>query len=268
MNDNMLNPKYKQCISEYGKLVADVRKICPAPSDCDYLISDDDIMEFMYALKALGQPLAAMQEFDCFNWNDLSEFMSEHEFLEYKAWYFTFYDEWKEKGGMDEALDALDKNTKIIRSNKIDKAFIISMLERVVRSNDDDDKKMKIELIKYEIDLTDNTQMRHKAPVMKEFISLRLPNLAPDADIEKEYDEFEKEAFEKRIMEFSEKNDLNDELLRAILKEYFASKQSITKITLYERFFNKELPPIKRTTTINRILTFIGDMYNKFKQYA
>lgn len=199
MNSDMLNPKYKQYISEYSKLVAGVRKICPTPSDCDYLISDDDIMDFMYALKALGQPLAAMQEFDCFNWNDLNEFMSEYEFLEYKAWYFTFYDEWKEKGGMDAALDALDKNTKIIRSNKIDKAFIISMLKCAALQSGED-RKIDIELIKHEIDLTDNTQLRHKAPIMKEFISLRFPNLASDADIEKEYDEFEKEARQQHLL--------------------------------------------------------------------
>lgn len=199
-----------------------------------------------------------------FNWNDLNEFMSEDEFLEYKAWYFTFYDEWKEKGGMDTALDALDKDSKIVRSDKVDKAYIISMLKGAVLCSGEDREK-DIELIKHEIAHTDNEQMRHKASIMKEFIVSRFPVLAPDADIEKEYGEFEKGAFDTRVNEFSEKHELTAEFVRSVLNKYFADKHSITKIILYEKLADKELPLIKQTTTINSILTFIGDMYEKFK---
>lgn len=221
MNDDLMKTQYEHYISEYGKLAAAVRKICPTPIDCDYLVSDDDIMDFMYALKDLGQPLATIKKFSFFSWNDISEFMSGDEFLGYKAWYFTFYDEMKEKGGMDQTLNALDIELKIIRSDKVDKAYIISMLKCVVLRSGKD-REMDIELIKREIDLTDNTQMRHKASIMKDFIILRFPNLSPDADIE---------------------------------KEYFADRQSITKITLYERLADKKLPNIKQTSAINSVLT-------------
>lgn len=126
-------------------------------------------------------------------------------------------------------------------------------------------EKKNIELIKREIAHTDNEQMRHKAPIMKEFIVSRFPVLAPDADIEKEYEAFEKEAFDTRVNEFSEKHELTAEFVRSVLNKYFADKHSITKITLYEKLADKELPLIKQTTTINSILTFIGDMYEKFK---
>ena len=67
---------------------------------------------------------------------------------------------------------------------------------------------LPIELIKREIDHTDNNQIRNKALIIKEFINSRFPNLAPDADIEKEYEEFEKEAFDTRVSEFSENTTL------------------------------------------------------------
>jgi len=67
------------------------------------------------------------------------------------------------------------------------------------------------------------------------------------------------------VAEFSKKHDLELEFVRSVLNEYFADRQSITKITLYERLSDKNLPLIKQTATINGILTFIGDMYDKFK---
>ncbi len=207
MNNDLAKIHYDHYVSEYGKLAANVRKICSAPSDCEYLVSDDDIMNFMYAFKALGQSLESAKSCSLFDWNDLDGFMNEYEFLEYKAWYFTFYDEMKEKGGMDETLNELSNDSKIVRSNKVDKAYIISMLKRVVLCNGEDREK-GIEFIKREIDHTDNKQMRHKAPIMKEFISIRFSTLAPDADIEKAYGEFENEVFNTRVAEFSKKHDL------------------------------------------------------------
>ena len=264
MNNDLLKKQYDHCVSEYGKLTANVRKICSAPSDCEYLVTDDDIMNFMYAFKALGQSFETVKRYPLFNWNDLNGFMSENEFLEYKAWYFTFYDEMKEKGGMDETLNDLDSEPKIARSFKIDKAYFFSMLERCCLF-ENKDKEKNIELVKRELDITDNEQMRHKAPVMKEFINSRFSDLNPNANVEEEYEAFEKEAFEARITAFSKKHNLDPKFVRSVLNEYFEDKQNINKIVLRERLSDKNLPPIKQTATINSILTFIGDMYNKFK---
>ncbi len=264
MNNDLMKTQYELCISEYSKLAAAVREICPTPKDCDYLISDNDIMNFMNALKAFGQLLASIKEYSLFSWDDLNKFMNEDEFLEYKAWYFTFYDELKEKGGMDATLNALDINSKIVRSNEVDKAYVIDMLKRVsLHSGEDREKDIK--LIKREIDRTDNEQMRHKAPIMKEFINTRFPNFDPNTDIEEEYRGYEKEVFETSIVEFSKKHNLKPEFVRSVVNEYFADRQSITKITLHERLADKNLTLIKQTATINGILTFIRDMYNKFK---
>ncbi len=263
MNNDLAKIHYDHYVSEYGKLAADVRKICQTPSDCDYLVSDDDIMNFMYAFKALGQSLESAKSCSLFDWNDLNGFMNEYEFLKYKAWYFTFYDELKEKGGMDEVLDTLDNCSKIVRSNKIDKAYFFSVLEHLGLL-ENEDKEKDIELAKRELDITDNEQMRHKAPIMKEFINSRFPDLSANADVEEEYEAFEKEAFEARITAFSKKHDLDPEFVRSVLNEYFADRQSINKIVLRERLADKNLPPIKQTAAINSIVTFIGDMYNKF----
>lgn len=264
MNNDLAKIHYDHYVSEYGRLAADVRKICQTPSDCDYLVSDEDIMNFMYAFKALGQSLESAKSYSLFDWNDLNEFMSEDEFLDYKAWYFTFYDELKEKGGMDEVLATLDSGYKIVRSNKIDKAYIISVIKRISLHGGEDREK-NIELLKREIDHTDNKRMRHKAPIMKEFINILLPALAPDADIEKAYGEFENEVFNTCVAEFSKKHDLDPEFVRSMLNEFFADRQSINKIVLRERLADKNLPPIQQAATINSILTFMGDMYNKFK---
>ena len=264
MNDDFKKIKYNHYVSEYSKFVTAVREICPTPSDCERLVSDDDIINFMYAFKALGQSLEAVKRHPLFNWNDLNGFMSEYEFLEYKAWYFTFYDEMKEKGEMDETLKDLDIEPKIVRSFKVDKAYLISMLENFC-SFGEEDREKDIELIKRELDITDNEQMRHKAPVMKEFINLRFSDLNPNADVEEEYEKFEKETFEKSIADFSKNHNLDSEFVRSILNEYFTDKQSINQIVLHKRLADKNLPLIEQTVTINDFMAFIRDMYEKFK---
>ncbi len=264
MNDDLKKIKYNHYVSEYSKFVTAVREICPTPSDCERLVNDDDIINFMCAFKALGQWLESAKMRSHFDWNDLNGFMGEYEFLEYKAWYFTFYDEMKEKGGMDETLKNLDIEPIIARSFKVDQAYLISMLEQIFDKNDEDNEK-DIELVKRELDITDNEHMRHKAPVMKDFINSRFSNLNPDANVEEEYEKFEKETFEKSIAEFSKSHNLDPEFVRSILNEYFADKQSINQIVLHKRLADKNLPLIEQTVTINDFMAFIRDMYEKFK---
>lgn len=93
----------------------------------------------------------------------------------------------------------------------------------------------------------------------------RFANLDPAADVDEEYKVFEKEALENSIAEFSKKHDLNAELVRSVVDEYFADKQSVTKIVLRERLAEKKLPLIKQTAVINEIMAFVRDMYDKFK---
>ncbi len=266
MNDNVLEIEYKHYIFEYGKYAAAVRKICSTPEECSNLISDDEQIDFMRALKPLGRVLASIKESGLFNLSDISSIMSEDEYLEYKSWYFTFYDELKEKAGTEYIIQELDSNNVIARSlEKVNTEYIIRMLKHVGLIDEEEVKEKNIDEIKREIERTDNEQMRHKAPIMKDFINSSFANLDPAADVDEEYREFEKEALENSIVKFSEKHDLDVELVRSVVDGYFADKQSITKIVLRERLAEKKLPLIKQTAVINDIMAFVRDMYDKFK---
>lgn len=265
MNNDVSEIEYKHYISEYGKYAAVVRKICPTPEDCSNLLSDDEQIDFMRALKSLGRVLASIKNSGLFNLSDLNSIMSEDEYLEYKSWYFTFYDELKEKAGTEYIIQEFDSNNVIARSlEKVDTEYIISMLKHVGLL-DEEAKEKNINEIKREIERTDNEQMRHKAPIMKDFINSRFANLDPAADVDEEYRVFEKEALENSIVEFSKRHDLDAELVRSVVDEYFADKQSVTKIVLRERLAEKKLPLIKQTAIINEIMAFVRDMYDKFK---
>ncbi len=265
MNNDVSEIEYKHYIFEYGKYAAAVSKICSAPEECSNLISDEEQVEFMRALKPLGRVLASIKESGLFNLSDINSIMSEDEYLEYKSWYFTFYDELKKKAGAEYIIQELDSDNVIARSlEKVDTEYIISMLKHVGLL-DEDVKEKNIDEIKREIERTDNEQMRHKAPIMKDFINSRFSNLDPTADVGEEYREFEKEALENSIVKFSEKHDLDAEFIRSVVDEYFANKRSVTKIVLRERLADKKLPLIKQTAVINDIMAFVRDMYDKFK---
>lgn len=266
MNNDVSEIEYKHYIFEFDKYAAAVRKICSTPKECSNLISDDEQIDFMRALKPLGRVLASIKESGLFNLSDINAIMSEDEYLEYKSWYFTFYDELKEKAGTEYIIQELDSNNVIARSlEKVDAEYVISMLKHIGLIDEEEVKEKNIDEIKREIERTDNEQMRHKAPIMKDFINSRFANLDSTADVDEEYKVFEKEALENSIAEFSKKHDLEVKLVRSIVDEYFADKQSITKIVLRERLAEKKLPLIKQTAVINEIMAFVRDMYDKFK---
>lgn len=171
-------------------------------------------MDFLLALAPLGRLLVSIKEYSFFDWKDLNEFMSEDEFLDYKAWYFTFYDELRGKDGTDVTFDALSIDSKIVHSNKADKAYIIGMLKHIGLLDNEEVKEKNINEVKREIKRTDNEQMRHKAPIMKDFINSRFANLGPAADFNEEYREFEKDALENSVVEFSKKHYIDTEFVR------------------------------------------------------
>lgn len=50
-----------------------------------------------------------------------------------------------------------------------------------------------------------------------------------------------------------------------MVDEYFADRQSVTKIVHHDRLAEKNLLLIKQAAVINDIMAFVRDMYDKFK---
>ena len=252
-------------MSEYRKQAEAIRKICPTASDCGNLIEEDKQKEFIIIFRMLTKALATMKTFSKFDWADLELFMNEEEYMEYKSWYLTFYDEQKAKtkAGVKTILADIDFSIELVRTDKINVVYVLNLLKEINRK-DKEEMQKSIDLILREIDRSDNEKMRYKSGIMKEFINSRFFDLDPEEDIIKEYEQYEKEVMERDVSEFAKTSGISPDIVLSILNEYFVDERSITKNKIRERLADMQLPLLKQTKLINTIMAFIKDMYDKF----
>ena len=206
-----------------------------------------------------------MKTFSKFDWADLDVFMDEEEYTEYKTWYLTFYDEQKEKrkNGMKTALADIDFSIELVRTDKINVVYVLNLLKEINRG-DQAEMQKNIDLILREIDRSDNEKLRYKNVVMKDFINLRFFDLDPDEDIIKEYEQYEREVMEENVRSFAEENELEIDFVMNIMNEYFVAEVNVTKERIRQQLADKNLPLLQQTKLINRIMTYVKDMYNIF----
>ncbi|MBD5143825.1 MAG: type I restriction endonuclease subunit R [Ruminococcus sp.] len=263
-NDYLLE-SYEYYVTEYRKQVEAICKICATADDCGNLIEEDKQKAFIIIFRQLAKALATLKTFSKFDWNDLDVFMDEAEYIAYKSWYLTFFDEQREKSkaGIRTILADVDFNIELVRTDKINVVYVLNLLKEINR-RDKKEMQMSIDLILREIDRSDNEKMRYKSDIMKAFISFRFFDLDPDEDIVKEYEQYEKEVMESDVNTFAEENGIAPELVLSILNQYFVDERSITKNKIRERLADMQLPLLKQTKLINAIMVFIKDMYDKF----
>ena len=263
-NDYLLE-SYDFYVAEYAKQAEAIHAICQTSDDCGNLIEEDKQKEFIIMFRQLSKALATMKTFSKFDWNDLSDFMSETEYAEYKSWYLTFYDEQKARtqAGKRTILADIDFNIELVRTDKINVVYVLNLLKEINR-RDKEEMQKSIDLILREIDRSDNEKMRYKSAIMKEFINLRFFDLDPETDIVKEYEQYEKEVMERDVTIFAAENDIETEIVMTALTEYFVDEKSVTKNRIRELLAAKEFPLLKQIQLINTVLTFLKTMYNKF----
>lgn len=263
-NDYLLE-SYEYYVREYGKQAEALHAICKTPDDCGNLIDEDKQKEFIIIFRQLSKALATMKTFSKFDWNDLEEMMNEAEYAEYKSWYLTFYDEQKArtKAGQKTVLADIDFSIELVRTDKINVVYVLNLLKEINRK-DKEEMQKGVDLILREIERSDNEKMRYKSDIMKAFINLRFFDLDPNADIVKEYEQYEREVMEQDVCLFAEQNDVEPQIVMAVLTEYFVDEKSVTKNRVRELLAEKKLPLLKQTKLINAILIFVKEMYDKF----
>lgn len=256
---------YEYYVSEYSKQTELLRKICEESDDCGKLINEEQQYEFIILFRQLAKTLSTMKTFSKFEWADIDLFMDEEEYMEYKSWYLTFYDEQKAKAksGVRTILSDVDFNIELVRTDKINVVYVLNLLKEI-NKKDNDEMQKSVDLILREIERSDNEKMRYKSDIMKYFIRQVFFTLDPNADIMKCYEEYERKIMEQDVLDFANQHDLSPELVMSLLNEYFVTENIITKDSIRERLADKKLPLLKQMKLIKEIMNFNQEMYNKY----
>lgn len=263
-NDYLLE-SYEFYCAEYRKWCEDLRIIAPTPDDAGYLQSENDKHAFVISFRKVASTLSTLKTFSKFDWADLDMFMDEEEFMAYKSWYLTFYDEMKNggNGGKTSTLADVDFEIELVRTDKINVVYILNLLKDI---NREDKKEMdkSIDLILREIERSDNEKLRYKKDIMINFIKSRFFELDPDEDIISAYEEYEKETMKADIEAFATVNDIEESLITEIVTQFFVDSKHITKESIRLKLSDKGLGLLKLTKLINDILDFVNEMNNKY----
>ncbi|MCR5786399.1 MAG: type I restriction endonuclease subunit R [Acholeplasmatales bacterium] len=262
-NDYLLE-NYEFYCAEYRKCVEDLRVVALTPEAAGYIQSENDKRAYIFAFRKLASVLSTLKTFSKFDWKDLEIFLDEEEFMEYKSWYLTFYDEMKNGGGGKVSVLAdVDFEIELIRTDKINVVYILNLLKDINRK-DKNEMEKSIDLILREIERSDNEKMRYKKDIMKNFIQVKFFELDPEEDIIAAYEEYEKQCMRADIEEFSKEKDIDVNLLTEIVTKFFVDPKQVTKENIRIQLSSKGLGLLKMTKLINDILLFINDMNNKY----
>lgn len=263
-NDYLLET-YEYYVSEYRKDVETLRAITLTPDDAGELVDEDRQRMFILAFRGLANVLATLKTFSKFDWEDLNIFMDEEEYMDYKSWYLTFYDEHKKrvKQGTETTLVDVDFEIELVRTDKINVVYILNLLKEINRSNKEEMEK-SIDLILREIERSDNEKLRYKQEIMKAFVTSRFFELDENADIEIAFEEYEREVLQSAIEEFAHANEIDEALVSEFLNQYFTDENSLDRETIRNRLLTMKLGLLKTTKLISAILFFVRDMYDKF----
>ena len=263
--DEYLLNSYEYYTEEWRTKTGELMRIAPTASDAGHLQSEDDIRMFVVAFRAVSKTLAILKTFSKFDWKDLSIVLSEDEYEAYKSWYLYFYDILKKERETEKVPVPVDVDfdIELIRTDKINVVYILNLLKEVNRKSPEEMRR-SADLILREIERSDNEALRYKREIMKTFINTRFFELDADADIIKEYEEFERESLVADLETISTELNVDTERVTRLFNSYTFSKQiTDEEIRVEIDYLNFGL--LRTTEMIKRIKSLITELYCKYK---
>lgn len=255
---------YEFYLTQYRETVEKLRKVCPTADEAADIQSEDTKRDYIKAFREVAKTLAVLKTFSKFQWSDLDVFLNEDEYLDYKSWYLTFYDESRHpKGDDDSELVDIDFEIELVRTDKINVVYILNLLKDINRS-DMILREQGIDLVLREIERSDNEKLRLKADIMKQFVTERFFELDPDVDIASAYDDFEKEHFEKALYDFSDKTGIDELIIRDVVTSYMSSDVKPTREEMRQKLLPMHYGIVKTGKMIDYLSDFAEETRDRF----
>ena len=214
---------YPEYLERWVRNVAHVRLVAPTADMALNLQAEDDIREFIVNFRALAGTLATLKTFSQFDWHDLSVAMDEEEFEVYKSAYLYFYDQTRVQDDKKKAPVPVDVDFEIelVRTDRINVMYILGLLKEAKSSNKTaEERERDIDLVKREIERSDNAALRAKKDIIVGFLENVFYELPEDANISEAYEEYEKQVLQHELEAFAQENGLKPEDVQHVFTEH------------------------------------------------
>lgn len=264
--DEYLLENYEYYIQKWVNQAGILKRNVPTVEDAGLLQSEDEIRVFVLAFRNLVGTLATLKTFSKFDWADLAVVLDEEEYEGYKSWYLYYKDQMSNPNSKIPVPVDVDFDVELVKTDRINVVYILNLLKSAKTGNvlNEEQLRANIDLVLRELDRSDNESLRAKRDVMKKFIETRFYSLPEDADIQKAYEEFEKEEMQAEIEAFSFEKEIDKNMIVEILTEYMFGG-TISDEAIRQKLMTYRLGLLKTTKLTAEIKEFVANTYKKFK---
>lgn len=209
--EDVLIGEYEEYVKKFNKALDYLFKITPTVDSVDELESEDDILNFVKTFRKLLRIMNRLGIFNEFTFDDLE--ISEQTFEDFKGKYVDLIPD--SPLTPTSVLNDIDFEIDLIRRDKINVSYILTLLEDLDRNNP---PEAEIELI---LDLVRKSpELKSKVQLIEEFIEKTIIEENNTKDVTESFEEFMDNKKENAIINLSQKRDLDEDAVKDLISGY------------------------------------------------
>jgi len=222
VEDIILAP-YDEYIKLFSVAFTNLQAITPTVESVDELLTEEDELKFIQAFREIIRLKNVLECFTEFSFDDLP--MDEQLFADYRSKYLDLYDKVRSDNVKEKVsiLDDIDFELELIRRDKINVSYIISLLRNLQNTSAADKEKQHKVILAI---LDTETQLRSKRELIEKFIANNFPDIPKGGDIGEVFESFWAEEKQKAVKELSDAEGLDFDGLQKIIGDYLFTEKT------------------------------------------
>lgn len=259
IEDIVLAP-YENYLERFAKAVENLQAITPTVESVDDLLTEEDEAKFIQAFREIIRLKNVLDCFTQFSFDDLP--MDEQVFADYRSKYLDLYDKVRNEGEKEKVsiLDDIDFELELIRRDKINVSYIISLLQNLQDATASDREKQHKTIMGI---LDTETQLRSKKELIERFIADHFPDIPKGGDIGEEFENYWSKEKQKALMELSVSEGLELEGLQKVIGDYLFTEKTPMRDDVIK--IMSERPALKaRGSVSERVISKIKSFVETF----
>lgn len=259
IEDIILAP-YENYLERFNEALANLNAITPTVESVDDLLTEEDEAKFIQAFREIIRLKNVLDCFTQFSFDDLP--MDEQLFADYRSKYLDLYDKVRSENEKEKVsiLDDIDFELELIRRDKINVSYIISLLQNLQDSTPEDREKQHKTILGI---LDTETQLRSKKDLIERFIADHFPDIPKGGDIGEEFESYWSEEKQKAIKELSSSEELDPAGLQKIIDDYLFTDKSPMRDDVIGIMAKR--PTLKKRATVSeRVISKIKSFVETF----
>lgn len=221
--NTVLAKPYEELLKDFKKQLDVLYVNAKTPEDVDKLKGQKAKRDFVVAFRDLTKILIKLEKNQEFRFRKDHIGIGHQEYQDFKSKYFKIADETKTTGGGEpekpKDLEDIDFAIEIMQRDKIDFDYIMNLLGNIDLSNEET-RNNDIEYILKKLKVATDTNLRAKSKLLQEFLENIVPSLDKDASIQSEYIKYRESMMSKRVIEFSNKNNIDYLSMMELIDRY------------------------------------------------